>query len=101
MHSKRSGAARPQRLLDPAGESLTSLSLSELLQRLAACEEALRADPWTVLEPAAQEPPERQALLEAQTEVTRELRRRRLLRRQEGGQGVERQPAPAGPLQRW
>jgi hypothetical protein len=60
-------------------EHLTHLSLRELLQRLASCEEALRTSRVTgVVRDGSSD---RETVLADQVRITQELRRRRHLRR--------------------
>lgn len=98
MKNRSSGASRPPKIPVLAAQSLTQLSVRELLQRLAAYEEALRAAPP---EPAARAPgaaPDRQTLLDDQDKITGELRRRRHL----GSlNGVERPRSAAWPPPPW
>ena len=60
---------------DSASTPLTQLPVRELLQQLAACADALRADRAGT--DAAAPAPERLAILEQQAHIVRELRRRR------------------------
>jgi len=81
-----------------ATEHLTHLSLRELLQRLAACEESLR--PARPAEEARPGSPERELVLHDQARITQELRRRRHLRRLRP-QGEERRHSAAWPRPPW
>jgi hypothetical protein len=112
-----SSAPRAQQS-DPRADGLTHLSLRELLQRLAACEEALRvpagaggdgslsvvAGPGTRgARPPGADPQgrgARQDVLHAQAAISKELQRRRHLRhpRQHGG---ERRRSAAWPPPPW
>ena len=80
---------------DPTGAALTHLSVRELLQRLAACEEALR----TPL-PGEQPPAERQALLRDEAAISGELQRRRHLRHPRQ-RAAGRRPSAAWPPPPW
>ena len=118
---------------DPTGDGLTHLSVRELLQRLAACEEALR-DPVPAADrlsspgssagsrpakrgsvrrtagrhalgagmpmPGQQAPAERQVLLRDEAAISRELQRRRHLRRP-GQHATGRRPSAAWPPPPW
>jgi hypothetical protein len=76
------------------------LSLTELLQRLAASEEALRTDFDQPLDTTSEAQSDREALVQHQAELTRELRRRRFLR-QRPGHEAERRPSAAWPPPPW
>lgn len=78
---------------------LTHLSVCELLQRLASCEDALRADPSAVATADAPETTaDRRAILHQQDQIVRELRRRRYFR---GVAQSERRRSAAWPPPPW
>ncbi|KRE55418.1 hypothetical protein [Phycicoccus sp. Soil748] len=79
-------------------EHLTHLTLRDLLQRLAACEEALRSPGAAGSVRAGS--PEREAVLHDQARITQELRRRRHLRRLHP-HGEERRRSAAWPRPPW
>jgi hypothetical protein len=81
-----------------ATEHLTHLSLRELLQRLATCEESLHSARVTGV--ANHSSPEREAVLDDQARITQELRRRRHLRRLRP-QVEERRHSAAWPRPPW
>jgi hypothetical protein len=69
----------PRTLQGATTEHLTHLSLRELLQRLAACEESLRStQPVQAVHDGLRD---REEVLQDEARITRELRRRRHLRR--------------------
>ena len=116
-----SSAPRAQQS-ETSGDGLTHLSLRELLQRLAACEEALRASrpteprlstpqapagvrvagrPVSALPmPGADPPAGTQAVLREQAAISRELQRRRHLRHPRQG-AVDRRRSAAWPPPPW
>lgn len=89
MHSSTSTA---HRLDDTDGEPLEHLSLGQLLQRLAACEETLRG--VTSAESGDVPRPERQAAKETGARISLELERRRQQRRDAGRSRSAAWPPP-------
>lgn len=96
-----SSAPRAQQA-DPTGTALTHLSLRELLQRLATCEELLRVPGPDGDRLSSAVPPawDRQAVLREQAAISGELERRRHLRHPRQ-RGVERRRSAAWPPPPW
>jgi hypothetical protein len=95
MQPTTSDASRTQQ--GTTTEHLTHLSLRELLQRLAGCEESLRTSHASVAVPGSAE---RELVLRDQARITQELRRRRHLRRLRP-HGEERRRSAAWPRPPW
>ena len=94
MTATTSDLSRTEELDDDPG-LLTSLSVRELVQCLAACEEAL----WSGREGGLLGAEERRTLLGRQARLVRELRRRRLS--QGNGAGDARRRSAAWPPPPW